>query len=300
MRPSASWPTPARGVALRHLVVREVLERAEDRLRVPHEHRAAAERRDDARPGRLQDQTRRDRRADGRLGLQLGRARAGRHQDGAVGRDHVAAADGRGGHVRGQVDVRRGRRERLQRRPRPRSRSAGVRAPYAGVKSIDLPGRRGLVDAGERSPLAGALPGAEELDAVDVQRAGRVDADRRARGERRVSQHAAGHEDAARVTVRGAEEIAVDARDGRGRREVLLHLRHALLDPEHRVAGKHGRELVEAVLVTRPRRLQHVHDDGAVRRELHRLLVGDARHQRHGPGRLRRRGEGAQQQEDCQ
>ena len=59
-------------VALADLVVREVLDGAEDRLAPAHEQRAASERGRHARPGGLQDEPRRDRRPDRRLRLEHG------------------------------------------------------------------------------------------------------------------------------------------------------------------------------------------------------------------------------------
>ena len=108
-------------------------------------------------------------------------------------------------------------------------------------------------------------------------------------------QHASRHHDPGRVQVGRAPEVAVDADDGCLRRHVLLELRHLLARSEDRAAAEHRRELVEPVLVAGPRGCDHEQGHVAVRRELHDLLVRDARHEL---GALRVGGGGEQAEQD--
>ena len=66
-RPSASWPTPVRGLRGASWLGREGLVRAEDRAAAADEHRAAADRVRDPRPLRPEDQPQRQLGADRRL-----------------------------------------------------------------------------------------------------------------------------------------------------------------------------------------------------------------------------------------
>ena len=181
-----------------------------------------------------------------------------------------------------------------------RARDRGRLRPERRREQDDLPLSRNLIEPVQRAALPGSLPGAEELDAVDMQRPGGVDADRRPGAERRVREQPARHEDPRRVTVGRAEEIPVDAGDGGLSRDVLLDLRELLAAAEHGPAGEHRRELKQAVLVARPRGGEHVQHHGAVRRELDLPVVGEPWEQRCALCLSRRRARRREDQESRQ
>ena len=99
------------------------------------------------------------------------------------------------------------------------------------------------------------------------------------------------HHNPVGAAVGGVEEVAVDARHGRGWRGHALDPGQALLTGD-RVVGEHR---IQAPQPSRPRRHQHVDDDGPVGREQELARVVEARDQRL-RGRVRRRGEDARQQ----
>src|SRR2546425_124344 len=80
---------------------------------------------------------------------------------------------------------------------------------------------------------AGALPGRDELDPVDVQSSRRVDADARAARDRLMHECAVPEQDSGRVAVGTAEVVAVDACDGGGGRDSPLD-RDQLLGSKNR------------------------------------------------------------------
>ena len=77
------------------------------------------------------------------------------------------------------------------------------------------------------------------------------------------------------MSVGGAEEVAVHTGDGRITRDAALHRRHALA-AENRVVRQDRPEREEP---RRPRRCDHVQDDGPVRGELDLARVDDAGHE---------------------
>ena len=174
-----------------------------------------------------------------------------------------------------QIGIRRRRRERLNDHLGHACRRRRGR-PVAGREERDPVLPRRLIHVRERPALTEAAPGAEELDPPDVDAPLRREPDARAVTQRRAVDDAVSHQHAARPAGVRRVEVAVDA-DHRARgREPPLH-RGDLLDPEDRLVRKHRAERVET---RRPRADNDVHRDRTVRRELNRLLIGDAGHQR--------------------
>ena len=278
MRPSASWPTPARG---ERPAIWSFVKSSSDR-NTGAEPRTSTGPPPSAAPTFAQAGCRISRAvtcgADGSLGLELGGERAGRLDDRSSGRDRLAAVHTHRADGGGQVGVRRRRGEGLQ-DDLGRAGNRRRLRPERGSEQDDLPLGRGLVEAAQLPALPRSPPRAEELDPVHVQPAGGVDTDRGPRAVGRMLQHPARHEDPRRVPVGRAEEIAVDAGHGCLGRNVLLDLRELLTAAQHRPACEDRLELKEAVLIARPRSGEHVQDDGAVGCELHGAVVGEPREQ---------------------
>ena len=148
---------------------------------------------------------------------------AARDEHRAALRDRRAAAGGDLDHRPDEVGVRRRRRERrdhdlgharLDRRGRP----VGAREERDAVRP------RRLVEVVQRPPLAEPAPGAEELDPAHVERALGSDARAGAVAVGRALDDVVAHQDAARPAGVGVE-VGVDADHRRARREPLLHRR---------------------------------------------------------------------------
>jgi hypothetical protein len=90
-----------------------------------------------------------------------------------------------------------------------------------------------------------------------------------------VVEHAVAQKHPARMPVPEVEEVAVDARRRRRRGDAALDVAHAFAS-EDRLVREQRRERVETA---RLRRIDDVHDDGTVRRELDVAHVRDAGHQ---------------------
>ena len=216
-------------------------------------------------------------------------SRAAGDEHGAVPRDRRAADAREPDDGSRQVGVRDRRRERLQDDLGDAGLS-GCAGAVAGSEERDGVLLRRLVHVGERSPLAEAAPGSEELDPPDVQRSFGREADARTVAGRRAVDDAVAHQNAARASGVGSVEVAVDPDHRGGGREALLH-RSDLLQAQDRLVGEHRAQGVE----TGGARTDHdVHRDRAVRRELNRPFVGHAGHQRR---LLSRSGRGSDQGE---
>ena len=193
-----------------------------------HEHRPAADRVLHRRPRRLEDQPDLHRPADRRLGLE---------RRGAVPRATSTAPSG--GDRRAPVrrppsPARRARRSAsrwgtARARPGPSRRRSASPAP-GRREERDRVRDRDAVDLVERAPRPGALPRREHRRRARRERAGRVDPDARPARTGGWSSPPFRISDPARRAVR-AEEVAVHARDGRGRSRAAAPSRSAARVP---------------------------------------------------------------------
>ena len=213
------------------------------------------------------------------LGLEGGRRRSGRLQDRPVGRNRLTAPRPDRGDRGPEVDRGGGGGEGLQDdfgRARHDGRDGAVRRRQQG----DLVTAGHLVDAGHRPSLALPLPRADERDPVDVQCAGLVDPDRRAKRQRRVLERTALDQDPGGEARGPGLVVAVDADNGGLARERGLDLRQPCPTAGERAARRHRRERVEAARVARRRSGDDADRDGTMERELDALLERHAGHQR--------------------
>ena len=216
----------------------EVLKSTEHGLAVADEQRPAADRVDVVRPAGAEQVADNDTRAGRRLGVELlGRA-AGRRQDRSAGRNRRVAALTELDDVAAQVDAGRQHREGVDDRLGRARRGGRGATPGRRVQRDPALVRR-LVQARQRPALAATLPERVPGCVADVERPGRLDPDTRPFRVRQGCEHPVLHHDPVRPTVRGVEEVAVDARDRRRRRGLALDPGQALA-PGDRAVGEPG------------------------------------------------------------
>jgi hypothetical protein len=283
------------GLARREHALGEVLAVAGDRPPVADEDRSASDRVRDIRPEPPDPNPERERPSRTRLANGDPAPAAARLEDSSAARYHGAATPAKADGADPEVPVDERRRQAGENDVEP---PAGRRPPSvaggeergAGTEepSVELP-----------HPVPGEpvhLPAAEGAPAADAERPVEGDAEGGARGPGPAGEHAVAHEHPARPPRAEAEVVAVDAGDGRHRREPPLHRRHPLA-PEHRPVAQHRLHVVEA---ERPGRRDDVRDERPAVRPADLLLVGDARHERdplHPRFRRRRKSEGGDQGE---
>ncbi len=272
--PVGELPNGGTWLGERELAGNERLAGVEHRLAGADERGPAPDGIDDAGPVGLEHEAHTYGGARGRLIAKTGScSRAPGNQHCAIGWDrrNAAAPDFR--HGSRDLDVRQRRRERPQ-HDLQGSWSRGRDGPPRGCVQRSAARGRRVVDGREVLSLAGPLPGRQQPHALHTEVAAGVEADARPAVARRMLKLPVTHENPARPPVRG-ESVAVDARHGCPLRPALLNCGHALR-AEDGVVGK-GR--LEGPKAARPRHRQHVDDRRPVERELHLLVVGDARHE---------------------
>src|SRR5262249_5064682 len=139
----------------------------------------------------------------------------------------------------------------------------------------------------ERPPLPGTAPGSLKGHTTDVEEAVESDTGTRTRRVGRRCEHAVLHEDATRAAVSRREVVTVHADRCRLCRETALHRRDRLPQDDRRVREHR----LEAVETDRTWSADDVDGDGAVRRELHAVLIRRSREQGDGLREGGRRGE---------
>ena len=174
-----------------------------------------------------------------------------------------------------EIRVRRSRRKGLEHHFRRIRNDRGRRSPSRSEED-DLALGRQLIHPVQRPPLPGSMPRAERCEALHVQRARRVEAERRTVRRRPVLDRPVLDVDPVQVAVRRVVEVPIDPRNRRCRGDIRLELRHGLMGPDDASTPEHR---LDRVIADGRRSCDHVHGNRPVRREVDLLLEGDVRHQ---------------------